>query len=159
MNKIQLVCVDKITNPSLITDVIYNNFAYLSKFPELMHDKQSIKSSMAKDGFNYLVYHITDKPKLIAYLIGEYKHLPDNRFVYYISYFYVMEKYRSKKIGGTIMKDLIKKCRETGIKFIVLTCDTVDERAVNFYKKHGFIVDPILGKDNKRHNVFALFLE
>ena len=97
------------------------------------------------------------KKNLVAYLIGDFRTLADSRYVYYISYFYVLEKLRSKKIGSKLMDMVIKKCKIMGVSFIVLTCDTVDIRATKFYERYGFKLDP-LSANAKRHKVFSLFL-
>ena len=55
------------------------------------------------------------------------------------------------------MNKIIKKCQDNGTKFIVLTCDTQDQKIVNFYKKYGFKIDSYLG-NGKRHEVFSLYL-
>jgi|688.fasta_scaffold604672_2 GNAT superfamily N-acetyltransferase len=160
MNKInshKIVCneVSKIHNSELLANVIYNNFSYLSEFSDLMHNKKDIlKTLQSENNLSYLLY---DGPNLIAYLIGDFRTLSDNRYVYYMSYLYVSEKYRNKKIGYHLMKSVINKCKNVGAKFIILTCDTFDTKITGFYRKYGFKQDPILG-NNSRHNVFCLYL-
>lgn len=155
MNKLKCITVNKINNPEILASIAFKNFMYLKEFPELMHSTDNIYKIIKADGnLCFLVY---DNGKLIAYLIGDFRNLPDNRYAYYISYLYVSEKYRNHKIGSKLMSMLINKCKASGTKFIVLTCDTYDTKVVNFYKKYGFIKDPILG-NNKRHNVFCLYL-
>jgi GNAT superfamily N-acetyltransferase len=122
-----------------------------------MHSKNEILRSLTSDDtFCYFLY---DNKKLIGYLTGEYKTLNDNRYVFYVSYFYICSSYRNKQLGSKLMKLLINKCTREGTKFILLTCDTFDNKVVQFYKKLGFVQDPILGDENKRHNVFVLYLE
>jgi len=156
IQKITCIEASRIKNPELLANVAFNNFIYLTEFPELMHTKQDIiKTLQASGNLCYLVY---DDTKLIGYLIGDFRTLPDNRYGYYISYMYVSEQYRAKKIGSKLMNMLIDKCKSTGTKFIVLTCDVNDTKIVNFYKKYGFNIDPSLGDNNKRHVVFCLYL-
>jgi len=155
LHKITCIEVNKIKNPELLADIAFNNFTYLSKFPELMHTKQDIIKTLQLSG--NLCFLIYDGTNLIGYLIGNHRTLPDNRYAYYISYVFVSEKYRGKKIGTKMMDLIINKCKNAGTKFIVLTCDTVDTKIINFYKKYGFIVDPVLG-NGKRHEVFCLYL-
>jgi ribosomal protein S18 acetylase RimI-like enzyme len=148
--------VNKIKNPEILSSIAFKNFIYLSQFPELMHSEKNIYKALQEEGnLCYLVY---DKNVLIAYLIGDFRTLADNRYVYYISYFYVAEKYRGKKLGSKIMDMIINKCQNLGVKFIVLTCDTQDTKIINFYRKYGFVKDPILGTGEKRHNVYCLYL-
>lgn len=154
----QLTCYEtaKINNPKIFADTIYNNFLYLKDFPELMHTQKNIIDTLnTNEGMNYLVYF---NKKLIAYLIGDFRTLSDNRYVYYVSYFYVLAAYRNQKLGSQLLQKLINKCKSKGVKFIVLTCDAKDDKAMNFYKKYGFVQDPILGEKNKRHNVYCLYL-
>lgn len=156
MKNIKCIEVTKINNPQVLANVIYNNFSYLKDFPELGHTPGEItKSLQSEDNLCYLVY---DKNKLIGYLVGEYKLLNDKRYIYYISYLYVSEEYRGKQIGSKLMDIIINKCQNDGIEYIILTCDTWDEKIVNFYKKYGFVLDPVLGGE-KRHNVYCLFLK
>lgn len=158
IQKQKITCIEtnKIKNPELLANVAFNNFIYLTEFPELMHTKHDIIKTLQADGnMCYLVY---DETKLIGYLIGNFRTLPDNRYGYYISYVFVSEKYRDKKIGTKLMNMLINKCNNVGTKFIVLTCDIHDTKIVNFYKRYGFKIDPSLGDKNKRHAVFSLYL-
>ena len=155
MNSIKYLEVNKIKNPEILTKVIFNNFIYLTHFPELQHNKQDITNILQLDnGMCYLVY---DNDSLIGYLVGDFREFPDGRYGYYISYVYVSQAYRNKKIGSTLMNMLINKCKKNGVKFILLTCDTDDKKVVDFYKKYGFIIDSNLG-GNKRHNVYCLHL-
>lgn len=155
MDKITCVETRKIKNNNAITDVIYNNFVYLTDFPELKHTKEDINEIFDSEGhLSYLVYF---NNKLIGYLVGDFRLLPDNRYAYYISYLYVSKDHRKKKIGSHLMKNIITKCKKDGVKFITLTCDTNDKGVINFYRKIGFAKDPILG-DRKRHMVYSLFL-
>lgn len=157
-NTKKLSCYEskKVNNPDIATTILYNNFLYLTKFPELVHTKEEIRRSLTnEDTYCYWLY---DDNKLIGYLTGEYKKLNDNRYVYYISYFYISTQYRNKQLGTKLMKVLIDKCEREGTKFILLTCDTKDPKVVHFYKKLGFVQDPILGSNTKRHNVMVLYL-
>ncbi len=152
-----LKCVEtkKIKNPEILADIIFNNFSYLTEFPSLSHNKKEIIKILKLD--ENLCFFIYDNDKLVAYLVGDFKTLNDKRYVYYISYFYVMEAYRGNGLGGQILQMVINKCKKVGVPFIILTCDTYDTKVVNFYKKYGFSKDPVLGT-NDRHNVFCLYL-
>lgn len=153
--KIRCIEVEKIKNPETLANVVFNNFSYLTEFPELSHNKNEIIKTLNSDGnLCYLVY---DKNNLIGYMIGDFRTFPDNRYGYYISYVYIAKAYRDRKLGSNLMNKIITKCRNIGVNYIILTCDTKDEQIVNFYKKYGFVVDPYLG-GNKRHNVYCLYL-
>ena len=157
MNNNIIKCIEttKIKNPMILSKVIYNNFIYLNQYPELQHNINSITQSLnAEESYCYLLYH---ENKLIGYLIGDFRTLPDNRYGYYISYVYISEDYRNKKLGTKLMDKLINKCKEKGVKFIVLTCDIRDRKVVNFYKKYGFNKDQNLPGNNP-HIIFSLNL-
>ena len=104
---------------------------------------------------HFLVYY---QSNIIGYLIGNTKYLDDKRYAYYISYFYVIEKHRNKKLGSILIQKAIKKCHGLGINFILLSCDKKNPRVNRFYRKHQFVLDPILGKYNPSQNVYCLFL-
>lgn len=156
MNK-KLQCVETkiIKEPGQLINTIYNNFLYLVEYPVLMHNKDEIRRIItATNCMNYLVFH---GGKLVAYLIGDFRTLDDNRYAYYISYIYVTRKFRNRKIGSKLMKKLIIRCLEKGVKFIVLTCDSDDPINMAFYRKFGFKPDPLLSKGG-RQDVLTLFL-
>ena len=155
MSKIKCVETNKIKNPELLASVVFNNFIYLTHFPELQHTKKDIVKILITD--SCLCYLLYDENKLIGYLIGDFRNLPDNRYAFYVSYVYISDKYRNRKLGSELMQYLIKRCNDVGTKFIVLTCDTNDQKVVNFYTKMGFVIDSSLG-GNKRHNVYCLYL-
>ena len=155
MNKIKCVETNKIKNPELLAKVVFNNFIYLTNFPELQHTKKEIVNILKLD--SCLCYLLYDDAKLIGYLIGDFRTFPDTKYGFYVSYVYISDKYRNRKLGSELMNHLIVRCKNVNTKFIVLTCDTNDQKVVNFYKKLGFVVDTNLG-GNKRHNVYCLYL-
>ena len=85
------------------------------------------------------------------------KHLVDGRNVYYISYIFVSDKFRNRRLGSQLLDILADKCKELNAKFIVLTCDIHNKIAYNFYIKRGFTVDSLL-RTNDRHEVLSLIL-
>jgi len=155
-NNIVIRKVDRLKNPNLLCDAIYNNFIYLSKYPNLMHTKNEIGRLLTTpDNIMYLVY---DNNKMIGYLIGEYKMLNDSRYVFYISYMFILDKYRNMKLGSRLMNKIIKECSDKGIKYILLTFDSNDLKLINFYQKHGFKKDPMLGNNGNNQIIMSLFL-
>lgn len=167
MDKIIISETNKILNVNWFSDTIFKNFIYLSKVKELQHTKQDIvKLLLSKQLLCYLIYHniynkLMEKYNkvLIGYLIGDFRTLNDGRSVYYISYLFISGIYRNKKIGTLVMKLLFKKCKYLGIKFILLTCDSSNKKIVDFYKKMGFIKDPLLGNSSLKYNVYCLFMD
>ncbi len=139
-----------------LATTIYKNFEYISESPELMHNIDEIKKLLTSgDMKGFLVF---DGTKMVAYLIGEFKQLPDGRSSYYITYIFVGANYRYKKIGSKMLALLQTKCvNEWGIKFITLTVDTNDTGLTNYYRRRGFSEDPML-KNGGRHEVLTLYL-
>jgi len=135
--------------------IIYNNFIDLVKYPNVKHTKKDIYELLTSDDlFGYIVFYNNN---IIAYSFGLSSTMADGRHTHYLSYIYVGQKYRHLKIGSMIMKKIIDHCKQHGIPFIVLTCDTQDKKLMNFYGKFGFIPDPLLKSDN-RHDVLCLYL-
>jgi ribosomal protein S18 acetylase RimI-like enzyme len=144
-----------LTNTQQLADAIFNNFSYLTKFPELSHSKQEIAKQLGSpNALVFLIYN-SDK-KVIGYVTGEKKTLPDGRRVYYIAYFYVQTQYRSHGIGQKALDMVKEKCLARGIRAIVLTCDSQDGRVYEFYRKNGFVLDGLLGNGRLRHHVVSL---
>lgn len=153
---LQCVEISVINNPKLLASVIYKNFEHLAQYPELGHNPPAIEKLLLNaEGINFLIYH---ENRIIAYMIGDKRYLDDHRYVYYISYLYVVEKHRNKKLGSHLIERAIKKCRDIGISFILLSCYRRNERGNRFYLKHGFNLDPILGRTNPSQNIFCLYL-
>ena len=51
---------------------------------------------------------------------------------------WVEQEYRNKKLGSTLLSQLITYAKKQECKFIQL--DTAEFQARNFYEKHGFVV-------------------
>jgi predicted GNAT family N-acyltransferase len=61
----------------------------------------------------------------------------------------VDNKYKGQKIGELLLIDALRKCYESSLTSIGSMCvivDPIDENAVQFYKKYGFILLPDSGK-------------
>lgn len=155
-NKVRLKEVRRIRDIKPFVDTIYKNFSYLADSAQLGHNREEIVRLLkTRDMFSLFVYD--DKGMMIGYLVGEFKTLNDGRYVYYISYLFVAPKYRKKKVATQLMGSIINKCKDIGIKYILLTCDIRDRRVTDFYKKLGFMPDPLL-KNNSNHEVMTLYI-
>ncbi|MCJ7637962.1 MAG: GNAT family N-acetyltransferase [Nitrososphaeraceae archaeon] len=156
---ITIIKTPRINNPELLANIAYHNFKYLTKYPELQHSIDDIMKTLQLEGnLSYLLY---DNKKLIGYMIGDFRTLPDNRYGYYISYVFIMEKYRNSGLGSKLMDMIIQECQDRGVSWIVLTCDSRDKKIVRFYEKYRFAIDKSLnGVDqNKIHKVYSLRLD
>jgi len=154
-NKIIVKEIRKLSNLNPFVNIVYNNFISIANISNLKHNKIEIKNLLSKNNFIGLFAFLNDK--LIAYIIGETKHLNDGRIVYYITYFFVAAKYRNKGIGTNLMDILINKCKIWEIKYITLTFNVKNKKILHFYKKKGFIFDPIL-KNNSQYDVLTLYV-
>lgn len=140
-------------NVDMLVNIIHYNFLYLNHDPNLQHTKEEIKRLLTdKNCIGFLVF---DGKKLVAYMFGELKFLNDGRNVYYISYVYVIQSYRNRKIGSYLMNLAIQKMKQRNIRYIVLTVDIQDKKAYDFYMKKGFMPDNIL-RNYGRHEVLSM---
>lgn len=147
----------RIHNNSKLINTIYNHFIHLKDFSDLKHTKNEIKNMLSRNEFYGLLLYSQNK-KLIAYLLGEKIKLNDGRFVYYISYIYVIKEYRSQGIGKRLINKVIEKCKNSfGISFIMLTCENDNVSAIRFYKKLGYIQEKILPHP-KGNTIFCYYV-
>lgn len=146
---------DILYHKNIFINIIFHNFIDLINYPYVKHTQQDIHNLLSSE--QMIGYIVKYDKKIIAYMFGEVSHIQDGRNAYYLSYIYVAPKYQHLKIGTLLLNKIINHCHYYGIPFIILTCDTKDIKVMNFYKKFGFIVDPIL-KNGKRHNILCLYL-
>ena len=145
----------KVGNYDKFANIIFNNFSYLEKFPELSHSVDEIKKQLgAKNAMNFMIYD--ENKVIIGYVIGDVKVLQDGRRVYYISYFYIKSSYRSKGIGKMALGLVKDRCVKNRISWILLTCDSKDEKVYGFYVRNGFSVDKLFGGGKSRHHVLSV---
>lgn len=138
-----------------LSQMIYRNFIHLENQPNVTHNLREIQQLLVSETF-YGILLLSGK-LIYGYLVGEIKKLNDGRIAFYLWYIYVNQKYRHQKFGAQMMDKMINKCKMVGITFIVLSCDMDDGKLINFYKKYGFIKDPILNKGNN-YDVMCLYL-
>ena len=81
--------------------------------------------------------------KIIGYLIGKTQGLNDGRFVYYISYFYIVNKYRNKGLGTRMLLTCMEYIKNQNISNIMLITKN-NSNAHKLYSKLGFDIDPII---------------
>lgn len=139
----------------IYTKIVYTHFIDLAQYQYVQHNEPAIHKLLSSDDmFGYVV---KVEQKIIGYLFGEFTVLSDGRRVYYLSYVYIAPRFQHHRIGSILMKKLINKCYVHGSLFIVLTCDNEDKKIMNFYKKFGFVPDPVLRRHQK-HDVLCLYL-
>lgn len=140
-------------NINMFVDIIYNNFKNLAEYPDLKHNRTDIynllKSSTMKG------YIVRQSNKILGYLIGEDMILADGRKIYYVSYIFITESFRNKKLGSKLIDIVINNSRLLNFDGVMLTCDTEDSKVFYFYQKLGFMPDLVLRRYN-RHDVMYL---
>lgn len=72
--------------------------------------------------------------KIIGFIIG----VKINDILSKILMLSISEQFQNKKIGSDLLKNFIRKISEEGIKFVELEVKIDNNKAINFYKKHGF---------------------
>lgn len=149
-------------NIDVLVDTIYLNFEYLKDIPNLKHTKQEIRRELTNpNGITLVLYHKEKNncnDKIIGYITGEIMRLNDGRLVFYIAYFFIGKNYRKHGLGSTLINRIIKKANDMNLDAVVLTCDTYDNKVLDFYLYKGFMYDPYLRRYD-RHDVLSLSLQ
>ncbi len=136
-----IISKSKKYNYSLLTDTIYENFRHLKKFKELNHTKKYIKENLS-DSNNFIILCIDKNiDKIIGYLTGYSLILDDGRTVMYISYIYIVDKFRKNGIGSELLDICENYSNKENLDGLLLTFDTDDEKLMKFYEKRYFTLD------------------
>jgi ribosomal protein S18 acetylase RimI-like enzyme len=145
---------NEIENIDRLAKIIFFNFIELENEPDIVFNIDDITSTLKSN--NLLGWFLTDNNKIIGYIIGELKELVDGRYVYYISYFYLIHKYRSKGLGFKMMLVCLNYISSINVPFIMLISN-VYSSAFKLYKKLGFGFDPIIKINNPNFAVLLLY--
>lgn len=131
-----------------IIEMVYKHFEYLSKYQELKHNKSDIYKLFREPDFRgYFIYN--EHGLLVSYLLGEEMISNDGRRIFYIAYVYTSPFYRKKGLASILIKKCIdRSVNIRGIKFIVLTVNSLHNNTVKLYEKLGFNFDPIIDTVN-----------
>jgi len=68
-----------------------------------------------------------------------------------INYFFVHKDYQGKGIGSRLLKEVIKRTDETGIMELHIGTEKDNKRAINLYRKHGFLKEYLLLQREKEN--------
>ena len=137
---------NSLINIDRLAKIIFINFMDLQNEPSIDFSFESIKSILSSASL--IGWFIMDlNSKIIGYLIGTISELNDGRNVYFIHYFYIIQKYRRFGIGTKLLLNVINHIDSINIKFIVLICK-VNSPGWFLYKKLGWVEDPIIELDN-----------
>lgn len=145
----------QIDNVERLSKIIFLNFIELQNQPEIVFDIDDIRNTLSSTGLLGW-FLLDDNGKIIGYIVGEKKELTDGRYVYYISYFYLIHKYRSMGLGLTMMIQCIKYIGSINIPFIMLISN-VHSKAFKLYKQLGFGFDPLIKIKNPNYSVMLLY--
>ena len=70
----------------------------------------------------------------------------------------VEEGYQRRGIGYKLLQRIIEEAKKNNIKTISLEVDETNEKAINFYKKNGFVVTNIRKKYYKDNDALIMWL-
>ena len=147
---------NRINNINRLSKIIFLNFIELQKEPDIVFNINDIVSTLSSN--NLLGWFLlNDNGKIIGYIIGELKDLTDGRYVYYISYLYLIQEYRSKGLGYKMMLLCIEYIKSINVQFIMLISN-VHSKAFNLYKNLGFGFDPIIKINNPNYAVLLYYV-
>ncbi len=82
-----------------------------------------------------------EKDKIVGYLVGGIRKVHNYRNIKLMTELenmLVLEGYRSKGIGLSLMKEFVKWSEELGVSRIHVEASAANLGAINFYKKNGF---------------------
>ena len=91
--------------------------------------------------------------KLEDKIIGTVALMPKNSS-FELTKMAVTEKIQSKGIGSLLMKKCIDEAKNLGLKEIFLFSNTKLDKAINLYKKVGFLEEHFDSSDYKRANIY-----
>ncbi len=145
---------NQINNIDRLAKIIFFNFIELQNEQDIVFNIDDITSTLRSN--NLLGWFLMDNQKIIGYIVGELKELTDGRYVYYISYFYLIHKYRSMGLGYKMMLVCLEYISSINVPFIMLI-SSIQSNAFGLYKKLGFGFDPIIKINNPNYAVLLLY--
>lgn len=135
--------------------IIFFNFIELQGEQDIVFNIDDIKSTLGSE--NLLGWFLlNDNGKIIGYIVGELKELTDGRYVYYISYFYLIHKYRSQGLGYKMMLVCLEYIKSINVMFVMLI-SSIHSKAYGLYRRLGFGFDPIIKIANPNYAVLLLY--
>ena len=154
--KLQEINNTTIKETDRLSKIIFFNFSYLKNEDGIDFSIDSIKrvlKSITMVGY----FLLNDDDSICGYLIADLRTLPDGRFVLYISYLYIIEKYRQKGLGTKMILKIFEYAKNNNVPYIMLVTN-INKPSFNFYKKFGFKQDPIIKINNNNYYVLSIVL-
>ncbi len=91
---------------------------------------------------NYISFVALVDDKVVGYIIGKIADMSIPcriiRNQAELSHMFILEDYRSEKIGSDLVKSFIEVVAKRGIKNIKVVASAANYKAISFYRKHGF---------------------
>jgi ribosomal protein S18 acetylase RimI-like enzyme len=84
---------------------------------------------------------------------GTFALLKETDSVYELSKMAVSEAFQGRAIGNRMMRFCIEKCRELGIRKLILYSNTLLKPAIHLYRKYGFVEVPVTNSVYKRSDI------
>ncbi len=135
-----------------LKDIQKLNLLLLKELNKNCNQTNDCAWSNSKNGKEYFKKRIVDKNscafivkinnKVIGYLVGSiqekqvYRTIQDSAD---IDSFFVLDEFRSQNIGSQLFKKFKKWCNSKNISRISVTTPVKNTRAIEFYKKQGFV--------------------
>ena len=149
--------VTSLRNIERLAKIIFINFISLENQPDIQFSIEDIKSTLSSSSLiGWLL--LDDDSRIVGYLLGTSKELGDGRFVYYLSYFYIIQKYRGTGLGKRMLLMCIDYITKMNIKFILLISQ-IGSPAYNLYLKLGFLPDPVITLRNKDYKLLIYYTD
>lgn len=127
------------------------NVEWLEKYFEVEpYDKEVLSNPekyILEKGGKILFAKLEDK------IIGTVALMPKNSS-FELTKMAVTDKIQSKGIGSLLMQKCIDEARNLGLKEIFLFSNTKLDKAINLYKKVGFLEEQFDSSDYKRANIY-----
>lgn len=145
----------KLHNIDRLSKIIFFNFIELQNQPDINFSIKDIFNTL--NSSSLIGWFLLDNNnKIIGYLIGIIKDIGDGRIVYYISYFYIIQKYRNHGLGVKMLLIALNYATKMNLKFVMLI-SKINSKAFNLYIKYGFMEDPLVKLNNKEYKVLLYY--
>lgn len=123
---------------------------------DVMPDNDKMTKNCFYDEFerNTRKYFVAVKNSEVLGYIGVFDSIDD----YNIIGIAVKKNYQKQKIGTLLLNKVIDCAKENKVKTLSLEVDQTNIKAINFYKKHGFVVTNIRKKYYKNNDALIMWL-
>ena len=136
---------------SLTVDNINSIVELENTFNEVFKQKSELMNTLLSNPYVKIYTYSVDK-KIIAFI--QYEDIFDR---FELDNIYVLEKYRNKKIATLLMDTMISEGQKQKIRNITLEVREDNIKAINLYKKYGFIEKAI--RNNYYGNCNGILME